>query len=118
MKKWNDLNLVYKLIFGLLLLTGALIFPELMFVVDVGGIEMAFAFLVLYCKSIIAWCEQKLDAIKSVWSIFLGALQNSSVSQPKTFSIQVLYCAVVLFGTGSLLFSMSFFFQGMLINVV
>ncbi len=118
MNRWKDLNFLYKVIIGALLLAGAFIMPELMFVLDIGGLEMAFGFLVLYYKSILTWFEHKLDSIRSILNTVFDVLINSSVATPKTFSVHAVYCVLVLFGSGSLLFSMSFFCHGILIKGV
>jgi hypothetical protein len=118
MKKWKDLGLISQVIIGVLFFGAAIIMPELMFVIDLGGLELVFGFLVLYFNSIIAWFSHKLNAIKSVLKIAVEIVLNSSVAKPKILTVHAVYCALVLFGSGSLLFSMSFFFQGILINAV
>ena len=118
MIKWKDLGLLNQVIIGVLFFGAAIIMPELMFVIDLGGLELAFGFLVLYFNSIIAWFNHKLNKVKTVLNIVVGIVLNSSVAKPKTLTVHAVYCALVLFGSGSLLFSMSFFFQGILINAV
>ncbi len=116
MKKWQDLGIISRILLGILFLAAAMIMPELMLIIDVGGLEMVFGFFVLYIKAIVTWFNYKLDQIKSVLNVVTDIVMNSSVANPKTLSVHAVYCVLVFLGSGSLLFSMSFFFQGILIN--
>ncbi len=118
MKKWQDLSVISRILFGVLFLAAAMIMPELMFIIDLGGLELVFGFLILYFKAIVTWFGYKLEKVKSVLNVFIDIVMNSSVAKPKTLSVHAVYCVLVLFGSGSLLFSMSFFFQGMLVSAV
>ncbi len=110
MNSQQDLKLWQKIIFGLVVLVATIMLPELLYIIDLGGIELIFGFLVLYFKSIIIWLEQKLAEFKSFISAIYTVFLNSALSRPKVLSLQAVYCGLVLSITGSLVFSMSFVF--------
>ncbi len=116
MKNWQELNLWQKLVFGALVLLAAMLSPELMLFIDVGGIELAFGFLVLYYKALIAWFELQLNRFKNFIKTWHTVLIHSALGRPRVLSFHAVYCALVFFVTGSLVFSLSFLAPASLLN--
>ena len=116
MLRWQDLKVWQKLSVVLLALIASMMMPELMFIMDLGGIELVFSFMVLYYQSIIAWFDKKITALKTVVFILHTQFNNSLLSRPRVLFSHAVYCITVFSFTSSLMFSMSFltpaFFMG------
>ncbi len=108
MKNWQELNVWQKIVIGSLVMLAAIISPELMLFIDIGGIELAFSFLLLYYKTLIAWFELQITKCKTFLATFHTTLMNSVLGRPQFLTFHAAYCVLVFFVTGSLLFSLGF----------
>ncbi|MCC2604512.1 hypothetical protein [Planctobacterium marinum] len=113
---WNNLNILQKLIVGFIILLIAATTPELMLLVDLGGIELAMTALVWYLRPVIAWMHLKCRRIKEVFFILQITLKRSAWCQPKVFVTQAAFSVTALFLTSSLALSIFFFIPGILFN--
>ncbi|MGJ8664175.1 MAG: hypothetical protein ACSHWU_11010, partial [Marinicella sp.] len=96
----------------------AMIMPELVYLIDLGGIELILGFMVLYVKSLIAWFELRIAEIKRFIDVVYQTLLNSALSRPHVLSFQVVYSLMVMGITGSVLFSLSFIGPVLLVNSI
>ena len=117
LKQWHELSVWQKVLLGSLVMVAAVFSPELMLFIDVGGIELAFGFLMMYYRSLILWVEQKIAKVKQTCSLFYATIMNSAFCQPRVFLFHCAYCGLVLFTTGSLYFAMGFVGPAFLIGV-
>jgi hypothetical protein len=106
MMNWNELNVFKKLLFGILIIIAALISPELMLFIDIGGIELAFSFLVLYYKNLIVWIHKKTEEFKEQILIFKSIVFNSAIMQPRVSLMFSGLSTVLLSLTGCFAYSM------------
>lgn len=113
---WNNLNTLQKLFIGIIILVIAATTPELMLLVDVGGIELAMSALVWYLRPVITWFQVKYQEIKEAFFVFQLALNNSAWGQPKVFVTQAVFSVAALLLTSSIAFSVFFFLPGILFN--
>lgn len=116
MEHWKKLNLFWKFVFGVALILAAFIAPEVMFVLDFAGIEIAFAFLVLYFKPLLQWFKVAYQELNSSFKLAYSALLTSAFLKPKVFSLQTSFCLVCFVVTGSFLFSTFFLLPAFLGN--
>ena len=116
MRNWEELSFTNKLIVGLLIIIAASFAPELMLLVDFGGIELAFTFLLLYCKPLITWLTAKYSVMTYHANIARVAFINSTFFQPRIFVAQAVFCCLVVLITGSVIFSTGFLLPGLLVN--
>jgi hypothetical protein len=49
MKKWQDLGIINRILLGVLFLAAAMIMPELMFIIDLGGLELSIEYFWVFC---------------------------------------------------------------------
>jgi len=118
MNSWKDLSLTKKIIFGALIIVATIFAPELMILVDVGGIDLAFGFLLFYYKPTIEWFKSKIYALKNNLQIARDIILNSALVRPKIFVVNAVYCGIFLLVTGSVLFSYGLFLPALFINGV
>ncbi|MCO7224114.1 hypothetical protein [Pleionea sp. CnH1-48] len=116
MDNWKELSLIKKILIGTMIIVAAFFAPELMILIDVGGIDLAFGFLLYYYKPVIEWFKAKIDAIKAELQIARDIIVNSALSRPKVFTLNTAYCSICLLVTGSLLFSFSFFLPALMVS--
>jgi hypothetical protein len=116
MSNWKDLSLIQKVIIGLFIVAAAFAGPEMMILLDIGGIELAFTALFFYFKPLIVWLQSKIEWISIQVNIAKMAFLNSSVLKPKIFTTHALFCSVAMILTGSFVLSVSFFLPALLVN--
>jgi len=87
-----------------------------MLFVDVGGIDMALGFLLLYYKPLTLRLQKKLDFLNETLSITKNLILNSTLMKPKIFLMQTTFSTAVMVITGSLLFSLGFILPALLVN--
>ncbi|MEL7798205.1 hypothetical protein V6D52_08235 [Idiomarina loihiensis] len=96
----------------------ALLAPEFAMLVQFGGIEVAFAFLLLYLKPTLIWLQGKYNKLESqLFTAYLSLTQSAS-TKPSIFITQAAFCCTALALTGSMAFSFSFFMPALLFNAV
>ena len=116
MRNWRVLSLIQKVILGLLILVAAAIAPEIVLLLDFGGIELALSFLLLYYKPLYLWLQSKFHWVYSQIKLFCIIFFNCGLFQPKIFTTHAVFCLVAMFVTGSLAFSVGLFLPAMLVN--
>ncbi len=118
MKDWQSFSWIKKLILGLVITLLALVSPELMLFVDIGGIEMALSFLLLYYKPLIVWIQNRFDEIEDYFMMIHHVIINSSLMKPKVFITHSIYGLVAMWFTGAIVFSMGFMLPALFVTGV
>ncbi|MCP1340258.1 hypothetical protein NJR55_11730 [Idiomarina sp. M1R2S28] len=117
-KKWEDLTFLQKAVAGVVLMALALLAPEFAMLVQFGGIEVAFAFLLLYLKPTLLWLQTKYSELEAkLFTAYLSFTQSAS-TKPSVFITQATFCCAALALTGSMALSFSFFMPALLFNSV
>ncbi len=116
MRNWKDLSLIQKVVIGLLIAVSAFAAPEMMMLLDFGGMELAFGFLLVYCKPFIVWAQPKINWVSSQINITKVGFLNSALLQPKVFTTHAVFCSVAMILTGSLVLSVGLFLPALLAN--
>jgi hypothetical protein len=114
--KWEDLSLLQKLLFWFAIVVVAVIAPELALLVHFGGIELAFAFLVVYFKPLLTWLVAKYAKLQDFTAISGASIRGSASMSPKVFFTQGSFCMLAIVVTGSVTFSLCFFIPALLLN--
>ncbi|MGB0836044.1 MAG: hypothetical protein ACPGR2_16145 [Psychrobium sp.] len=116
MQSWKNLSMWQKGLISILVLCAVVLMPELMPLIDIGGIELIFGFIVLNYKNAVHWFNEKCNQLKALVDTVTGALLTSAICRPKNFIIHGAACSLALFVTGSLLFSTSLLLPIMMMN--
>ena len=116
MSNWKDLSLIQKVIIGLFIVAAAFAGPEMIFLIDIGGIELAFTALFLYFKPLLVWLQPKVNWIALQVNIAKVAFLNSALFKPKVFTTHALFCSIAMILTGSFVLSVGFFLPALLAN--
>lgn len=116
MKNWEDLSLLQKLIIGIAILVVAVIAPEIAMLLQFGGIEVAFAFILFSLKPIFHVIRNCYSKIESVAALVVVSWRHSASARPGVFALQASFCLLALATSGSTLFAISFFMPGLLFN--
>lgn len=115
-RNWEDLTFLQKAIVGIVLMVLALLAPEFAMLVQFGGIEVAFAFLLLYLKPTFLWLQMKYNKVENkLFTAYLFFTQSAS-TKPSVYITQATFCCAALVLTGSLAFSFSFFMPALIFN--
>jgi hypothetical protein len=115
---WKDLSLIKKLIIGSLIIGTATLAPELMIIMNIGGIDLAFASLLFYYRPIIDWIKCKKQLVIDELKIARQIIMASAVTKPKVYTLNAIFCMLFVFTTGSLLFSISLFLPALFVSGV
>lgn len=116
MCKWNELSLTQKLLISLFIVFAAFAGPEMMLLIDIGGLELAFGALAMYFKSAIDWFKTKINWYHSQIQIIKVGFLNSAILQPKVFTTHAVFCSIAMILTGSLVLSLGFLLPALLAN--
>jgi len=116
MSNWNELSLIQKIFVGLFIGAAAFAGPEMMFLLDIGGIELAFGALFMYFKPLIVWLQPKLNWLSSQINIIKVGFIKSAFFQPKVFTTHAVFCSVAMVLTGSFILSVGFFLPALFVN--
>jgi hypothetical protein len=116
MSNWKVLSLLQKVVLGLLIIVTAAVAPEMVLLLDFGGIELAFSFLLLYYKPLYIWLQSKFHWAYSQIKLVCVVFFNSGLFQPKVFTTHAAFCLVAMLVTGSLVLSVGLFLPAMLVN--
>ena len=103
--KFDELGWFKQTLIAIAILVTAAFAPELMLLVDLGGIDLALGFLLLYYKSLIAWFIHKKQQLIETLQIAKAVVINSALGKPKVFTVNMLCCTAFLLITGSTLLS-------------
>jgi len=122
MEYWHRLNWFQKTIACIGVICFLIVAPEtvpsIIGLIDIGGVELVFGFIVLNAKSWLSFVRVKYENFKSTFIIFHNAVRYSAVAKPKTFVTHAVFCSVALFVTGSFLLSVSFLLPVLMANGV
>ncbi|WP_115718932.1 hypothetical protein [Gallaecimonas mangrovi] len=116
MKSWNELTNFQRAIIGISLVIGAAILPEIAFLLNLGGMEVAFALIFASLTPFIASASGKLASIKNAGILAYAAYQRSVSAKPSVFALQASFCAIAFVLTGSGIMAITFFMPGMVLN--
>lgn len=116
MQYWKRLNIFQKALIAVLVFGLVALMPELLPLIDVGGIELIFGFVVLNFKNVLDWLQVRYTQAKLIVNIAMEAFVGSALCKPRTFIFHAGVCTVALILTGSLVLSTSFLLPVMLAN--
>jgi len=108
MEYWQRLNAFYKTLIllglgGFLLLAPEVV-PSVMLLIDIGGFELVFAFIIMNAKTLLCYVQDHYLTLRR----FHHQILSSALVKPKVFFSHALTCSITLYITGSLLLSLSF----------
>ena len=115
---WQNLSRIQKIFFVVLVSLAVPFAPELIFIADLGGIELVFSFLVLYYKPLLLKIQLLYNKAKSKALLCSTAFKSSALYQPKVFSVQAVFSCATLLLTGSVLYASIFFMPALMLNGV
>ncbi|MGQ8366199.1 hypothetical protein [Glaciecola sp. 1036] len=118
MIKWEDLKWYQKAGFICVICVVAWFAPEITLLLQFGGIEVVFAFAVMYFSPILAQVKQFHQKLKSSIDLAIVTFQTSASARPKVFCLQAGFCCMAFLLTSSVTFSAVFFMPGLLFNGV
>lgn len=115
---WKNLTTWQKVCF--IFVTGMAVpfAPELIFIADVGDMELVFSFLVLYYRPLFIEIKTITRVIKSELKRCILCFKSSSVMKANVFATQALFSCGAILITGSLTFLMWFFMPALMLNTV
>jgi hypothetical protein len=90
--------------------------PELIYLIDLGGLEIIVTLTLMYVKPLIDRLQRLTDQFFCYWLIAKQATIKSAVAKPKVFAFQGVLCASVFAITGSMVLSAAFFMPVLLAN--
>jgi len=118
MKSWNELTNLQRAVIGIVMVVAAAFLPEIAFLVQLGGMEVAFALVFASLAPIFSWLSTKYQAIKECLKTSVIAFRHSASAKPSVFFVQASFCAVALLFTSSGFLAFYFFMPSMLLNGV
>lgn len=102
-KQWFKLNRWQQFIVFLCLLVLVPVMPELLLVVDIGGLEMLVALTMLYFRPAIVWLRARYDDCCRYFVIAQLALKHSPLSQQRVWLLQGTFSSIAMLLTSSLI---------------
>ncbi|WP_448564109.1 hypothetical protein [Thalassotalea ganghwensis] len=115
---WSKLGVIQKCFFIAAMAVIIPFAPELMLIVDFGGIELAFGFLLLYYQPILL----RICAIKTKIGKFIthciAGVKASALTRPRIYLVHSAFTCGAFIITGSLAFSLVFLMPTLLVNGV
>ena len=118
MKSWNELTNLQRAVIGISMVVTAAFLPEIAFLFQLGGAEVAFALVFASLAPLITWVSAKYQAIKECLNTSIIAYRHSASAKPSVFLVQASFCAAALLFTSSGLLAFYFFMPSMLLNGV
>jgi hypothetical protein len=116
MNKWKKFSLHKKITLSLLMLLLALstpilalYMPEILIIIDFGGLELAVSYILLYFKSIISKFNQFLKSIKTALQIIHSSFENSLLINSNEYIQHQALSVLVMFVSGSIVWSLFVF---------
>lgn len=116
MNAWKELHWIQKSLIGFLVLMMVAVMPELLPLLDLGGIELIFGFVVLNIKTAKYWVYIKYLQLRNLMASVLVAFIGSALAKPKTFIFHGGVCCGALLVTGSIVLSSGFLLPVMIAN--
>ena len=102
-KNWKDLSVIKRTVIGFMLIFMLLFLPEMMFLIDLGGLELVYGFVLLYINSIKQNLINFLSYVKSFLFTFSINYHKSVISHPTNFCYQILLSVMCLLFTDSIM---------------
>ena len=103
--KWIKKN--YRLVLlWLVLIAVAPVFAEILFIANIVGVEVAFAFLLLLLKDIKLNTLVWISEVKGSTSVSLKILRSHPIFQPKIYLVHASASFLVLLFSGALAYSL------------
>ena len=118
MKSWNELTNSQRVVIGIAMVVAAAFLPEIAFLVQLGGMEVAFALVFASLAPLLSWLSTKYQTIKECLKTSVVAFRHSASAKPSVFFVQASFCAAALLFTSSGLLAFYFFMPSMLLNGV
>ena len=87
----------------------ALYMPEILIIIDFGGLELAVSYILLYFKSIISKFNQFLKSIKTALQIIHSSFENSLLINSNEYIQHQALSVLVMFVSGSIVWSLFVF---------
>jgi len=116
MKSWDELTTFQKTVLAICISLMAIALPEIMFFVQLGGAELAFALLMVTFQPFISWVTNKYRQLKESIGIAIIAFNHSASARPAIFATQATFCVIGFVVTSSWLFALSFFVPSLVLN--
>lgn len=113
---WQRLNTLQKIIIVVLLACLVPFAPELIFIADIGGVELVFTFLLAYYAPLLSKVKARYYQGKNTVNFTLNVLQASPIFTPYVFAIQASFSLLALFISGSIALALLFQLPAMLLN--
>jgi hypothetical protein len=118
MKSWDKLTNIQRAFVGIAFVVAAALLPEIAFLVQFGGIELAFTLVLATFSPFLTWLSAKYCAFKDMVTIAYIAYRQSASAKPAVFAVQASFCFAAILFTGSTVFALSFFMPSLLLNGV
>lgn len=118
MKSWNELTNLQRAVVGILMVVAAAFLPEIAFLVQLGGMEVAVALVFASLAPLVSWIAIKYQKLKECIYTSIIAFRQSASAKPSVFCVQASFCAVALIFTSSGILAFCFFMPSMLLNGV
>ena len=118
MKSLNELTNIQRAFVGIAFIFIAALLPEVAFLVNFGGIELAFALVLASFTPFLTWLGAKYRAFTDIVTIIYIAYRQSASAKPAVFAVQYSFCFAAILFTGSTVFALSFFMPALLLNGV
>lgn len=116
MKNWEELSLFQKLIIGFAIIAVAVLAPEIAMLLQFGGIEVAFTFLLFCLKPALDVIQNWYTKFERIAATVVISWRHSASAKPSVFAIQASFCLLAIAMTGSSFFAVSFFMPGLILN--
>ena len=118
MIQWEDLKWYQKAAFWFVIGIVGWFAPEIALLFHFGGIEVVFAFVVMYYTPIKRQIQNYWRQFKQGLSLAVVTLQQSASAKPSVYFLGATFCCVAFALTSSLAFASIFFMPGLVFNVV
>lgn len=116
MNEWKNYSLTKKIalsfLMTMLVLSTpmlAIFMPELLILIDFGGLELTVGFIILNFKPFISKCNQFLQSINIALQILQNSIVNSVLMKPRYYYSHQALSVFILFLSGSVLLSLTIF---------
>ena len=99
MKSWNELTNIQRAFVGIAFIFAAALLPEIAFLVNLGGIELAFALILATFTPFLTWLGAKYRGFTDVVTIIYIAYRQSASAKPRVFAVQAffLFCCNIVY---------------------
>ncbi len=115
---WRELSAFQKQLFIAAISVVVPFAPELIFLADLGGVELVFSFLLLYYKPLLLKLQSTYLKIKNEAYFCIGLIRSCAAAQPKIFLTQATFSCIALAVTGSVFYAAVLFMPALMLNSV